>query len=144
VIRNGSTSTGEQKYACKARDRQFVEDPQYCVISDETKALIDRLFLKKIPLAGIAQAIQVSESWLQAYVNKKDQAIPCIVEVIDERGQTTAVYTGTAELASTCPHVSEISFEPILHRVVGVKLTIDQRRDANWCEIDAVELVGMP
>lgn len=66
------------------------------------------------------------------------------VEVIDERGQTTAVYTGTAELASTCPYVSEISFEPILYRVVGVKLTIDQRRDANWCEIDAVELVGMP
>jgi hypothetical protein len=37
----------------------------------------------------------------------------------------------------------QVSFTPTLFRVNGVKLTIDQRKDANWSEIDAVELVGV-
>lgn len=41
------------------------------VIDRETLALIDRLLLEKIPLAGIARAVQVSETWLQNYVNNK-------------------------------------------------------------------------
>jgi transposase-like protein len=48
-----------------------VEDPQDQRIPDETKALIDRLLLERISLAGIARAVGVSERWLQTYVNKK-------------------------------------------------------------------------
>jgi hypothetical protein len=51
------------------------------VISDETNALIDRLLLERISLAGIARAVQVSASWLQAYVNEKYQAVPREVRV---------------------------------------------------------------
>ncbi len=47
-------------------------------------------------------------------------------------------------LNPTCPAVMEVGFEPPLLRIVGVRLTIDQRVDANWSEIDAVELVGKP
>jgi len=46
-----------------------VEDPQDCRIPDATKALIDRLLLERISLAGIARAVGVSERWLQTYVN---------------------------------------------------------------------------
>lgn len=56
---------------CKACGRQFVENPTFRVISDETKALIDRLLLERISLAGIARAVQVSERWLQSYVNER-------------------------------------------------------------------------
>jgi hypothetical protein len=38
----------------------------------------------------------------------------------------------------------KVSFEPLIFRVVGARLTIDQRGDANWSEIDAVELIGIP
>jgi len=37
--------------------------------------------LEKIPLAGIARAIGVSESWLQYYVNKKYDAVPRVINV---------------------------------------------------------------
>ncbi len=66
------------------------------------------------------------------------------VEVRDERGRYTTIYTGTARLQNVCPYVQEISFSPPIFRIVGVKLTIDQRRDANWSEVDAVELIGVP
>lgn len=35
------------------------------------RELIDRLLLERISLAGIARAVQVSEQWLQSYVNEK-------------------------------------------------------------------------
>lgn len=66
------------------------------------------------------------------------------VELLDERGSYTTVYTGTARLQSVCPQVMKVSFEPLIFRVVGARLTIDQRGDANWSEIDAVELIGIP
>ena len=51
--------------------RQFIENPTKITISEETKALIDRLLLERISLAGIARVAQVSEKWLQDYVNSK-------------------------------------------------------------------------
>jgi hypothetical protein len=48
-----------------------VDAPASRAISDEIKGIIDCLLLEKIPLAGIARAVHISESWLQAYVNKK-------------------------------------------------------------------------
>jgi len=36
---------------------------------------VDRLLLEKIPLAGIARAAEVSESWLQNYINNKYESI---------------------------------------------------------------------
>ncbi len=66
------------------------------------------------------------------------------IALLGENDSAITVYTGTARLESTCPHVTQVTFEAPVFRVVGVKLTIDQRRDANWSEIDAVELIGMP
>jgi len=81
VIKNGSIHTGKQKYHCKNCGRQFVENPKVPPISDEKKALIDRLLLEKISLAGIARAVEVSETWLQNYVNKKYEEVPRQVHV---------------------------------------------------------------
>ena len=69
---------------CKECGRQFVENPQYRVISDETKSLIDKLLLEKLPLAGIARVTGVSERWLQIYVNELYQDVPHQAEI---RGQ---------------------------------------------------------
>jgi transposase-like protein len=63
VIKNGSNATGKPKYACKACGRQFVDDPAWRVISDEIKGIIDRLLHERISLAGIARAVQVSDSF---------------------------------------------------------------------------------
>ncbi|MCE2975460.1 MAG: IS1 family transposase, partial [Pseudanabaena sp. CoA8_M7] len=62
VVKNGFIHNGNQNHTCKACGRQFVEAPRQKLISEETKALIDKLLLEKIPLAGIARVCDVSET----------------------------------------------------------------------------------
>src|SRR5690349_20739541 len=81
VIMNGRIHTGKPKWMCKDCKRQFVLDPQWRRISEQTKALIDKLLLEKISLAGIARVTGVSEVWLQAYVNAKYAAVERSVQV---------------------------------------------------------------
>ncbi len=76
IVKNGQTRHGKQNYKCNDCGRQFVENPQWRRIPEETKVLIDRLLLEKIPLAGIARVLKISEPWLQNYVNGKYEAVP--------------------------------------------------------------------
>ena len=71
VVKNGRTRHNKQNYKCRDCGQQFIENPQWRMISEETKGIIDRLLLEKLPLAGIARALQISELWLQQYVNQK-------------------------------------------------------------------------
>jgi transposase-like protein len=61
IVKNGSIHNGKQKFLCKQCGRQFVEHPEKKIIAPETKALIDKLLLEKIPLAGIVRVTGVSE-----------------------------------------------------------------------------------
>ena len=77
IVRNGIRENDKQNYRCQSCGRQFVENPSgHYRISDETCDLVDRLLLERIPLAGIARVAQVSESWLQKYVNAKYKEVP--------------------------------------------------------------------
>lgn len=69
VVKNGRSRHGKQSYRCRGCGRQFVLDPQLQPISEEMKGMIDRLLLDSISLAGIARALQISELWVQKYVN---------------------------------------------------------------------------
>lgn len=46
-----------------------MENPQQKRILEETKVLIDKLLLERVSLARIARVCDVSERWLQSYVN---------------------------------------------------------------------------
>src|SRR5436190_23933615 len=81
VVRNGHIHNGKAKFACKACQRQFVENPAWRPISDETKQLIDKLLLERLSLAAIARVCGVSKRWLQFYVNAKYEAVPPAVQV---------------------------------------------------------------
>lgn len=72
---------------CRACGRQFVISPTKKVIGEETKRRIDKLLLEKIPLAGIARAMEVSETWLQGYVNEKYAVVEQHVKVEQKRGR---------------------------------------------------------
>jgi transposase-like protein len=85
IVKNGSNAVGTPKFLCKSCDRQFVENPKQQRISDETKELIDKLLLERIPLAGIARVTGVSERWLQSYVNEKYNEVPRQIEVKKKR-----------------------------------------------------------
>jgi IS1 family transposase len=51
------------------------------MISEQTKGIIDRLLLEKLSLAGIARALQISQLWVQQYVNAKYQQVEQEVQV---------------------------------------------------------------
>ena len=71
VIRNGRIHNGKPKFACNDCQRQFVEPAAKLPTSDETKALIDKLLLERVSVAGIARVTGVSARWLQDDVNRK-------------------------------------------------------------------------
>ena len=76
TVKNGKIHNKKPKYQCQNCKRQFVEKLTNKVIDQETLELIDRLLLEKIYLDGIARATQVSETWLQKYVNDKYAQVP--------------------------------------------------------------------
>jgi transposase-like protein len=61
VIKNRFNATNKQMYRCKKCERQFVLNPDKSPISAHEKDLIDKLLLERIPLAGIARVVGVSE-----------------------------------------------------------------------------------
>lgn len=75
-MKNGTTRRGKQNYKCRDCGRQFVENLQWQLKDADMSAMIDRLLLERIPLAGIARVLQLSESWLQQYVNQVDKTVP--------------------------------------------------------------------
>ena len=81
TVKNGKIHNGKQNYKCRDCSRQFVQDPQNKVIDQVTKDLIDKLLLERLSLAGIARVTEVSELWLQRYVNAKYASVPCSVNV---------------------------------------------------------------
>jgi len=85
IVKNGRIHNGKQNHKCRNCGRQFVEHSQQKRISQETKNLIDKLLLEKIPLADIARVFDVSEPWLQQYVNQKYQDVPRQVQVSSKK-----------------------------------------------------------
>lgn len=81
IMKNGTTRRGKQNYKCRDCGRQFVENPQWKRREPDTTVMIDRLLLEKLPLAGIARVLKLSESWLQAYVNQCYKVVPRQVQV---------------------------------------------------------------
>ena len=69
--KNGTIYNKKQKYQCNTCNCQFVENPKNKRITEKTKQLIDKLLLERLSLAGIARVTDVSERWLQNYVNDK-------------------------------------------------------------------------
>lgn len=76
MVKNGTIHNGKPKWRCKDCRRQCVASPTQHRISDETKQIIDKLLLERIPLAGIVRVTGVSLRWLHYYVNAKYAALP--------------------------------------------------------------------
>lgn len=81
MVRNGHIHNGKAKFACKACRRQFVENPAWKAISEDTKTLIDSLLLERMSLAAICRVSGVSKQWLQTYVNAKYAAVEQTVKL---------------------------------------------------------------
>lgn len=76
VVKNGRTHYGKQRFKCANCRRQFVDSPTRQPISQSTRELIDKLLLERLSLAAIVRITDVSERWLQYYVNQKYYQTP--------------------------------------------------------------------
>jgi transposase-like protein len=85
TVKNGRIHNGKQRFKCHDCGRQFVAQPTKKVVDSATRELIDRLLLERLSLAGIARAVNVSEQWLQTYVNEKDAKVPRQVPVTPKK-----------------------------------------------------------
>lgn len=85
TVKNGHIHNGKQRFKCHNCGRQFIENPEKKLIDSSTRDLIDRLLLERISLAGIARAVQVSEQWLQNYVNQKYASISRFIKVTPKK-----------------------------------------------------------
>lgn len=91
VVKNGHIHNGKQRYKCKGCGRQFGYGATKKIISEETKRRIDKLLFERVSLAGIARGMEVSETWLQAYVNQKYEAVEQKAHVEAKRGASHRV-----------------------------------------------------
>jgi transposase-like protein len=69
TVKNGGMHHGKPKFLWKNCGRQWVAPPEQKTLSPETKALMDKLLLGKIPLAGMARVTGRSERWWPQYGN---------------------------------------------------------------------------
>lgn len=90
IVKNGLTRRAKQNHKCRDCGRQFVENPQWKPKDRLTFDLVDLMLLERIPLAGIARVLSLSESSLQQYVNQLYEEVPNTVDVTPkEKGKLT-------------------------------------------------------
>ena len=85
ISKNGTTRRGKQNYKCRDCGRQFVDNPQWRPKHKELNESVERLLLEKIPLAGIARVLKVSEAGLQKQVNAHYESVARTLNVLPKR-----------------------------------------------------------
>ena len=74
--KNGHSYNGKQNHQCKNCGRQFVQGCEQYRISDETRALIERLLVERISLRGICRAVGVTLKWLLGFLVRCFAVLP--------------------------------------------------------------------
>ena len=74
--KNGHICNGKQNYQCKDCGRQFVQYFEQYRVSDDTRALIERLLLERISLRGICRATGVGLKWLLEFIASCFKRLP--------------------------------------------------------------------
>ena len=66
--KNGHIHNGKQNDQCKDCGRQFVDCFAQDFVSDDTRALIERLLVERISLRGTCRAVGVTLKWLLGFL----------------------------------------------------------------------------
>lgn len=107
-IKYGHTHNKKQNHRCKKCGREFILDPERKQISDETKELIKKTLLERIPLRGICRVFDISLSFLldfmfNLYTNSPDHLN--IFKVKECKGVT--MFKIEAEVDELCTYVQK-------------------------------------
>lgn len=80
TVYNGYNTNKKQKYKCKNCKHQYVENPSWNKVSEDTKDAIKKLLIERITLAGISRSMGVSKTWLQKFANKVYENVDRTIE----------------------------------------------------------------
>ena len=143
IVKNGSNGVGTPKFLCKTCRKQFVENPKNKRVSGQTKQTIDKLLLERISLAGIARATNVSECYLQKYINRKYATIEKRVKVFAQ--DITNLVIECDELWSFVGKRNKkqwvwLAFDRQTSAIVGVYIGKRGKKGAKglWCSIPEI------
>jgi insertion element IS1 protein InsB len=79
--KNGINQYGDQNHKCLECGRQFVLDPQNKIVAEETKNLIRKLLIEKLPIRAICRVADVSKTWLLHFIKEEYRKIPLDMEI---------------------------------------------------------------
>lgn len=74
--KNGHIHNGKQNHQCQNCGRQFVDYFEQHLVSDDTRALIERVLLERLSLRGICRAVGVGLRWLLGFLVTCFEALP--------------------------------------------------------------------
>ena len=74
--KNSHIHNGKQNYQCHDCGRQFVQYCEQYLLSDDKRALIERLLVERISLRGICRAVGVTLKWLLGFLVQCVEALP--------------------------------------------------------------------
>jgi insertion element IS1 protein InsB len=74
--KNGHIHYGKQNHQCHNCGRQLVQCFEQYLLSDDKRALIERLLLERISLRGICRAVGVGLKWLVGFLVQCFEALP--------------------------------------------------------------------
>ena len=81
TTKNGFIHNRKQRCVCKDCGRQFVENPPNKRIPKQLLDMANKLLLEKIQIAGISRVTEISEPWLQQYINQKYEHVPKQIDI---------------------------------------------------------------
>jgi insertion element IS1 protein InsB len=74
--KNGHSHNGNQNHQCHDCGRRFVDRFAQYLVSENTRALIERLLVERISLRGICRAVGVTLKWLVGFLVQCFEALP--------------------------------------------------------------------
>jgi transposase-like protein len=76
IVKNGHIHNGKQNHLCRDCGRNFVQNPQWEVVSPEKIQRINLALNERLSLRGICRVFSVSLSWLMKHIKELFSSLP--------------------------------------------------------------------
>ena len=76
-----SFTIGNKDMCAKTMADNLSNNPPNKRIPQQLWDMVDKLLLEKIPIAGISRVTEISEPWLQQYINQKYEHVPQQIDI---------------------------------------------------------------
>jgi insertion element IS1 protein InsB len=144
--KNGHIHNGKQNHQCHDWGRQFVQCCEPYLLSDDKRALSERLLVERISWRGICRAVGVGLKWLLGFLGQCFEALPdhlhvqpitCIQDVMIQRLEVEADDMASFVKKKATKQWLWIAMDAKTHQVMAVHVGDRSRKSATrlWAKI---------